>query len=106
MGEYAQALGAYEQALRLRPSFWQAAHEQGRTRYRLGEVDEAIKQLQNAASLSDELAPSIIWRSQFPGRQSPIGAELECAGTDVHNSCVWHGEVAERMPSRVRDVTG
>jgi predicted O-linked N-acetylglucosamine transferase (SPINDLY family) len=60
LGEYAQAIGAYEQSLQRNPDNLEAHHDLARALYRMGDVDRAAEHLERAAALTDLLHP---WQS-------------------------------------------
>lgn len=55
--EYAQALGAYKQSIELEGNNAEARHDYGRVLYKLGDLEEAARQLERAAELCDALDP-------------------------------------------------
>ncbi len=60
LGEFAQAVGAYEQSLRCQPNNPEAHHDLGRVLYKLGDVDRAADHLEQAAGQCDLIQP---WQS-------------------------------------------
>lgn len=74
LGEYAQALAAFEKSLQQNPSGSPATHHHlAQVCYRLGDIDGAILHLEYAAARSTAIAPWINLATAIPG--SP-GAEL------------------------------
>jgi predicted O-linked N-acetylglucosamine transferase (SPINDLY family) len=67
VAEYAQAIGAYEQALRLRPNDPKALHDLARVLYRLGDVERAARHLEQAAALCDSINPWLSLATLVPG---------------------------------------
>ncbi len=60
LGEYAQAIGAYEHSLRCQPNNPEAHHDLGRVLYKLGDIDRAADHLEQAAGQCDLIQP---WQS-------------------------------------------
>jgi len=67
VGEYAQAIGAYERSLQCRTANPEAHHNLARVLYRLGDVDAAAAHLEQAAALSDAIAPRLSLATLIPG---------------------------------------
>lgn len=67
VGEYAQAIGAYERSLQQRREFPEAEHNLARVLYRLGEVDRAAAHLERAAAGCDALSPWLSLATLIPG---------------------------------------
>ena len=67
VGEYAQAIGAYEQSLELDPVNPEAHNNLGQVRYRLGEVDRAAEHLEAATAQSDSINPWVSLATIIPG---------------------------------------
>ena len=67
LGEYAQAVGAYEQSLRCQPHNPEAHHDLGRVLYKLGDVDRAADHLEQAAGQCDLVHPWLSLATIIPG---------------------------------------
>ena len=67
LGEFAQAVGAYEQSLRRQPDNAEAQHELGRVLYRLGDPDRAAEHLEQSARLCDLVHPWLSLATIIPG---------------------------------------
>lgn len=67
VGEHAQSVGAYENALRLAGDDAEAHHDLGRALYRLGALDEAIPHLREAARRSDAVVAWVSLATAIPG---------------------------------------
>lgn len=78
VGEYAQAIPAYEHSLRHQPDSAEAHHNLARVHYRLGDLSAAIEHLQRAAALSDSLATWVSWATMIPACPGATHAEI-CA---------------------------
>ena len=65
--EYAQAVLAFEQALRLAPNAADLRPDYGKTLYQLGDVAEAARQMGKACELTDELIPGPSLATIAPG---------------------------------------
>jgi predicted O-linked N-acetylglucosamine transferase (SPINDLY family) len=67
VGEYAQAIGAYQNSLDLNSNNPEAHHNLSRVLYRLGQVDEAASQLRICASQCDSIDPWLSLATIIPG---------------------------------------
>ena len=67
VGEYAQAVGAYARSVELDGSDAEARHDYGRALYKLGDLAGAAAQLEQAAQLTDEVAPWLALATAAPG---------------------------------------
>jgi len=74
VGEYAQAIGAYENGLGLEDHDPEAHHNLARVLYRLGHIDRAMGHLETATSQCDDIDPWLSLATIVPG--SP-GADQE-----------------------------
>ena len=73
LGEYAQAIGAYENSLKQDAAGPEAHHNLARVLYRVGEVERAVHHLEYAAGRCEAIAPWVSLATVIPG--SP-GADL------------------------------
>jgi protein O-GlcNAc transferase len=67
VGEYAQAVGAYENSLKIDAHNPEVHHNLGRALYRLGEVDQGASCLRTAARLCDLIGPWLGLATIIPG---------------------------------------
>jgi predicted O-linked N-acetylglucosamine transferase (SPINDLY family) len=67
VGEYAQAIGAYQRSLALEPVSPEARHNLARARYRLGEVSAAVDDLERCTAQCDDLQPWLSLATIIPG---------------------------------------
>ena len=81
LGEYAQAIGAYENSLKQDDASPEAHHNLARVLYRLGEVERAVHHLEYAADRCEAIAPWVSLATVIPG--SP-GADLATNPRGAH----------------------
>lgn len=67
LGEWAQALGAFERALRMNPGSAQAQHQFAMAAYKLGEVDVALRHMREAADSNPEVNSLVSLATLIPG---------------------------------------
>jgi len=67
VGEYAQAIGAYENSLKTKAKDPEAYHNLARALYRLGEVDQAASCLRTAGTLCNLIDPWLGLATIIPG---------------------------------------
>lgn len=96
VGEYAQAIGAYEESLRRDQASAEAHHAFSRVLYRLGEVDRAADQLRQAIDAGGGIRSRLSLATMIPCAPSATQAEV----LTVRRACAQHLEPA--APAVVR----
>lgn len=76
VGEYAQAIGAYEQALKLDDDDAEARHNLARVLYRLGDADRAVDHLRQLARQHDRLETWVGLATILPGCPQATHADV------------------------------
>ena len=95
VGEFAQAIGAYENCLRLDAADAAAHHNLARVLYRLGEVDTAARHLRTAAGLSSSIDPWLGLATIIPACPTATHASiLQTRGDFAKRLAEWSRTVA------------
>ncbi len=76
VGEYAQALGAFQRSIELDEWDAEVRHDYGRVLYKLGDLAGAVEQLEKATELCDELAPWQALAILAPGNPGYSNADV------------------------------
>jgi tetratricopeptide (TPR) repeat protein len=84
VGEYAQAIGAYEHALELRANEPKTHHDLARAVYRLGEVDRAVAHLELSAAHTEPPRACRNWTTSSATAWSPARVRT---GSTPNSSC-------------------
>lgn len=92
VGEYAQAVGAFERALALAPEDAESHQHLSRALYRLGEIDSAIAELELASRCTDSMAPWLSLASVGPGSPTASPGRI----LEVRRACAGRLALAER----------
>ena len=87
VGEYAQAIGAYERCLELDTSNHEARHNYGRALYRLGEIERAAKELRKVIKETDAVESWVALATLAPG----------CPSIDAQQVLEIRRSLAERL---------
>jgi predicted O-linked N-acetylglucosamine transferase (SPINDLY family) len=76
VGEYAQAIGAYQHSLRLNATEPETHHNLARVMYRLGDVDRAVSHLEAATAHCTDIDPWLSLATILPGAPAATQAAI------------------------------
>lgn len=97
VGEYAQAIGAFEHALTLAPEDAESHQNLSRVLYRLGEIDRAIAELGAAGRHTDSTAPWLSLAAVVPGSPATTPEQI----LEIRRACAGRlARVERRLHSR------
>jgi predicted O-linked N-acetylglucosamine transferase (SPINDLY family) len=105
VGEYAQAVDAYEHSLALSPESPERQHDYGRALFKLGEADEAARRIERAARCSDSIVPWASLATMIPGVPSASNADILSVRREFAQRLAAAGQ-GSRSSARRRHSTG